>query len=169
MGVPPSLPELGFVQHARQCDVCALRRAAGSPETSAATGSRPAGLLGGFQLVVIVFALALNLGAEAVKALMRSFCPGQNHVAHGAAQAAVAVVKRVQVTSHRWASPALMRASPSGAASNQSKRPGFARAGWRQVGLQSALSPFPQGPDTTCMGPLASVRHAATVMRVRPL
>lgn len=24
-------------------------------------------------------------------------------------------------------------------------------------------------PDTTCMGPLASVRHAATVMRVRPL
>ena len=61
------------------------------------------------------------------------------------------LVKRVQGDQPQVASPALMSASPSGAASNQSKRPGFARAGWR-VGLQSALSPAPRGQTPPAWG-----------------
>lgn len=52
--------------------------------------------LRGFQLLVVVLALVLDLCAQAVKALAAAFGARQRHVAHRAADAAVAVVKRVQ-------------------------------------------------------------------------
>ena len=130
-----------------------------------ATGSRPAGLLGGFQLVVIVFALALNLGAEAVKALMRSFCPGQSHVAHGAAQAAVAVVKRVQGDQPQVGQPGFDEGVALRGGFKPVKKAWVCAGRVAAGGASKCTFSRPTGPDTTRMGPLASVRHAATVMR----
>jgi hypothetical protein len=76
-GARPALPELRLVQHVRQQTIGALHGAQ-------QTGQEPIqprchiqrAALGGLQLVVILFAFALYLGAETVEALGYAFGAG---------------------------------------------------------------------------------------------
>ena len=119
------------------------------------------GLLRAFEHVVVRLALALDLRRQAVEALRAAFGARQRQVADGPRDTAVAIVEGVEWSQTRDAptrpiKPARyrlvaiepVRETPS--SGNQ----GCGRRGF----VMNALPPM--GPDTTCIGPYASSRHA---------
>jgi hypothetical protein len=90
------LPKASLGQNLRQRFICALDGPQQAPEEPLQPGGAiQITFLCCHQTIVILFALALNLGRQAVKALRGLFSARQRHVAHGTRDPSIAILKRM--------------------------------------------------------------------------
>ena len=166
----PALPEARLDQHRVQRDVRAVD---GAPQR-AQEPRQPAGdveraLLRPLQHVVVVLALALDLRGQAVEPLRAAIGARQEQIADGARDAAVAVVEGMQRDEPQVREAGLDRAQARRC--RRSPKPGNASISVGSVsagGASKCTLRRPTGPETTCIGPSASLRQWPTAILLIP-
>lgn len=112
--------------------------------------------------LVISGALLLDLCRHAVEALWAVLGARKCHVGNGTRDTAIAAIKWMDVTNHRWAIADFRMASMAVTVLNQSIKARNSRSSRGAAGASKRMCSRPIGPETTCIGPVLSPRHAPT-------
>ena len=164
------LPEARLGDHARERRLCAVdraRQAAEKPLHPRRDVHRA--LLRLFEDAVVVAPLLPDLRRHAVEPLRAALRSRQRHIGNRPRDPSVAVVERMdrdepEMAPAQPSTPARWSTSPL----NHSRKRRISSSRRAAAGASKCTRSRPTGPDTTCIGPVRSSRHAPTVIRVHP-